>query len=510
MHVDRPRLKLRHHRNPSLSTPTKGSVQYRGDVNETVSAVSSHLGESDDFVVRSFHVAGRHCAFLFYDSICDRDVVDKSIRSLLHYHYPKRMHMAFESYILDRVLTGVNLNLASDLHEILRPLTNGDLVILIERVSNVIVIPARSVEHRTPEQPTVEVTTRGSQISFVENYQTNVGLIRANLACANLSVKEYKLGERSRRTVAMVYLSDVANPSLVRRLQEKISRVNTDVVVGSATVEQSLSEHPWSPFPMSRVTQRIDAVTREVVQGKVVLIVDGDPCVLLYPVTIQDFFQTSEDYMRSTWEATLIRGLRVIALLLSLYLPAMYVAFVDFNPELLPKVLGMQIAQSREGVPFSAFVEVVLMQIVVEILREATLRMPRQLGQTISIVGGLVVGEATVQAGLVSNILIIVVSLTAISFFVIPSYEFTNLLRIGSWITLLASAVFGFYGVLLVSLWFLYEVVSLRSFGTPYLAPMDGEYIRDLFVDGLIRYPLKLLQKRAEHNKPVDDKGAES
>ncbi|WP_281178096.1 spore germination protein [Alicyclobacillus acidiphilus] len=490
-----------------MSTAKADSLPYRGDINEALSYTSSHLGQSDDFVIRNLQVAGRRCVLLFYVSICKSDVVEKTIQSLLQHHYPKRIRMTFESYVLNHVLTGANPCLTSDLRDTIRPLDTGDLVILIERVSHAIVIPARSVEHRVPEQPTIEASTRGSQISFVEDYQTNLGLIRASLACPSLTVKEYRLGARSERTVAMVYLRDIANPSLVSSIDQRILQVNIDLINGSATVEQMLSEHPWNPFPVSRVTQRIDTVTREVVQGKVVLIVDGDPCVLLYPATIQDFFQTEEDYTRSTWEATLIRGLRVIALFLSLYLPALYVAFVDFNPELLPKVLGNQIAQSREGVPFSAFVEVVLMQIVVEILREATLRMPRQLGQTLSIVGGLVVGEATVQAGLVSNILIIVVSLTAISFFVIPSYEFTSVLRIGSWIALLASATFGFYGILLVSLWFLHEVVSLRSFGTPYLAPMDGEYLRDFLVDGFVRLPLKLLNKRTQHNKPVDDKG---
>ncbi|GMA59615.1 hypothetical protein GCM10025859_00550 [Alicyclobacillus fastidiosus] len=194
-----------------------------------------------------------------------------------------------------------------------------------------------------------------------------------------------------------------------------------------------------------------------------------------------------------------MRWLRFVSFILGFYLPALYISFADFNPELMPHTLAFQIARSREGVPFNAATEVMMMQLVIEIIREAALRMPRVMGQTIGIVGGLVLGQAAVEAGLVSSILIVVIALTAVSVFVLPSYEFATVLRILSWGNIFAASIFGFYGVMLVVMAGLFHVASLKSFGISYLEPISGEHWRDFFLDGILRAPIPMLDKRASH-----------
>jgi hypothetical protein len=409
--------------------------------------------------------------------------------------------------MIENVLSGSEVRFMTNLFELNESVTQGDLVLLIDGVVPAIVIGAAHVEHRAPEQPFIETSIRGTQISFVENLDINIGLLRKGLITETLHIKKFKIGYRSRKSVAVAYIGDVANPVAVETVIQRLQSIHIDLVSQGAAIEQRLSEHPWSLFPTTRVTQRIDSTLRELNQGKIAILVDGDPTILLVPVSIQDFFQTEEDYSHTFWEATFIRWLRIISFLLSLYLPSLYIAFVDYNPELLPKVLGLQVAWSREGVPFPAATEVFIMQIVVEILREATLRMPKQMGQTIGIVGGLVVGEATVQAGIVSNILIVVVALTAISVFVSPSYEFAIVLRLGSWLMFLAATLLGLYGITLASVYLVYEMAALKSFGIAYLDPFSGEHFRDLFVDGVFRLPVTIMNRRTDHMHTQDRTG---
>ncbi|GLG00274.1 putative membrane protein YndD [Alicyclobacillus hesperidum subsp. aegles] len=480
---------------------------YTGKLDETLDYLARTLGVSDDYVVRMIEVQGVSGALIFYSSICDKRAVEDTLRSIHSHRFPRRMPKNLSQYLIEHVLIGSDAIFMVNMFELREAVASGKLVLLFDQHKPAVVISAKAVEHRTPEQPTVESASRGSQVAFVENIDINLGMIRQLLSSDTLVIKRWTIGVRSHHTVALAFIRDVANPVLVDTVMKRLESIHIDHISNSAAIEQRISDHPWSLFNLTRVTTRVDSVCRELNQGKVVVIVDGDPTVLLAPATFQDFFQTEEDYVHSWWEGTFIRWLRIIAFVLAVWLPALYISFADFSPELLPKTMALQIAQSRQGVPFPAVMEVIIMQTVVEILREATLRMPKQMGQTISIVGGLVVGQASVEAGIVSNILIIVVALTAVSIFVTPSYEFTVMIRLGGWIMILAATLLGFYGVVLVTIWALYEICNLKSFGVPYVDPLGGDYVKDAFVDGLIRLPITVMDKRTKHLHPFDATG---
>jgi hypothetical protein len=485
----------------------KDAPHYHGNLDKALEYFADSLGVSDDYMVRVVEVSGHSAAVLFIDTICDHKAVEETLRELHQHRFPKKKVKNLMQYLIERVLPGSDAVYMTNMFELKEAITAGDLVLLIDEMSPAIVTGAKYVEHRQPDQPFVESTVRGSQISFVENLDVNVGLLRTYLNTDSFHIKKLKVGYRSRKEVAVAYIGDIANPLLVKTVIQRISAIHIDVITQGSAIEHRITGHTWTPFPLTRALQRIDSAAHEINQGKVAIIVDGDPTILLVPATVQDFFQTEEDFSHSFYEGTLIRWLRVISFIFAVYLPSFYIAFVDFNPELLPKVLGLQIAKSREGVPFPAVMEVLIMQIVIEILREATLRMPKQMGQTIGIVGGLVVGEASVQAGLVSNILIIVVALTAVSIFVSPSYEFATVLRIGNFIMILSATLLGLYGIILASIWSLYEMSALKSFGISYLDPFNGEHIRNVFTDAFLRLPVKFMDKRTSHLHPQDETG---
>lgn len=480
---------------------------YHGQLDEALEYMADSLGRSDDFMVRILSVAGREAALLYVDTISDHKTIEETLRTLHQHKFPKRMPKNLAQYLIENVLSSMDALFMTNLYELRECIVSGDVVLLIDKVPQAIVLGAQFVEHRAPEQPFIESASRGSQISLVENLDINVGLIRSALRTETLHVKKMKMGYRSRTDIAILFIEDITNPVAVETVLKRVNAIHTDVIGQSADVEQFIIDNHWTLLPLTRTTQRIDSCVRVLNMGKVIVIVDGDPTALLMPATIIDFFQTEEDYSHTVYESFFIRWLRILAFIFALFLPALYIAFVDFNPELLPKVMGIQIARSREGVPFPAVIEVVMMQLVVEILREATLRMPKQMGQTIGIVGGLVVGEASVQAGLVSNILIIVISLTAISVFVTPSYEFSIVLRLSSWLMIIAATAFGLFGVVLLSILGLYHVASLKSFGITYLDPFTGEHVLDVISDGLFRFPTWAMDRRARHMHPQDDIG---
>lgn len=499
----RPIKQTRHDESVTVSEASEVG-QYDGDLNAALDYLERSIASvSDDYVARRIRVGHYPAACVFLAGICDDTVIARTLREIHSNNFDEVPSEELCSYLAERVLSASQIEFSSSMAQLKTDIVSGQILLILHDVVPALIVRARKVEHRALQAPLVESTVRGAQIGFVEDVSTNITVLRAGLNSEALSVKFAQVGTVSRKEVAVIYLNGTASEQVVTTVMGRLQSLAIDAVVQGADVEQQIVDKCWVPVPLTRATQRVDNTIKELVKGKVAVMVDGDPMVLLLPATIQDFFQIEEDYGRSTVVALFVRLIRVVACVVALYLPSLYIAFVDFNPELLPKVLGTQIAQSREHVPFPAIMEVLMMQTVVEILREATLRLPKQMGQTIGIVGGLVVGEATVQAGLVSNILIVVIALTAISVFVCPSYEFGVALRLGSFVMFTASAVMGLYAIVIASIVILYELSAVKSFGVSYLEPFAGRHWRDALLDGILRLPMTLIRQfPAKHNQP--------
>jgi spore germination protein KA len=299
----------------------------------------------------------------------------------------------------------------------------------------------------------------------------------------------HTIGEITQTEVAIAYMKGITNESTLQEIRSRIQNIQIDVVLESGYIEQLIEEKSYSPFPQFLVTERPDYLVAGLLQGQVAIIVDGSPFAISAPMTFWGFLQAGEDYYERVLYANLIRLIRLSFAMIALLLPSLYVALTTFHQQMIPTNLLLSIASAREGVPFPALVEALMMEATFEGLREAGVRLPKQVGQAVSIVGGLVVGQAAVQAGIVSAPMVIVVSLTGIASFTIPRYNFSLAFRILRFPLILLAGMFGLYGISVGLMLILVHLCCLKSFGVPYLFPTAPVSLQGL-KDSFFRAPL--------------------
>lgn len=374
----------------------------------------------------------------------------------------------------------------------------GDAVFFIDGYDRALKIKDKGYPNMGVKEPESEKAIRGSNEGFAESIKVNTALIRKRLRTPKVKVKETFAGRRSNTNVDLVYMEDLIHPDLLRTIEKRLSEFEIDGVLDSGIVEQ-LTEGSWfSPFPQFQTTQRPDRAAMAILEGRIVLLTDNSPVALILPTGYNSFIQTADDYY-SRWEiASFTRILRYIASFLAMALPGLYLAVTNFHTQILPTDLLLSFAAARQGVPFPAVVEVLIMELAFELLREAGVRIPGAMGNTIGIVGGLIIGQAAVDANIVSPIVVIVVALTALCSFTIPNEEFATAFRILKFLFILMCAWLGFFGFLLSLLAVLVHLSHLTSFGMPYLLPFVGADLNhyDDERDTLLRMPLGWLRRR--------------
>ena len=350
----------------------------------------------------------------------------------------------------------------------------GDVLILVDGFEKAMKIPDKGYPGMGVQEPQSEKVIRGSNEGFADSIKINTALIRKRLRTPKLKVREVRLGTRSNTNVDIVYMEDLVYPKLIGEVEKRLSRYEIDGVMDSGIIEQ-LSEEKWySPFPQFQTTQRPDRAAMAILEGRIVVFSDNSPVGLILPTDYNSFIQTSDDYY-NRWEiASFGRILRFLASFFALTFPGIYLAVTNFHTQILPTPLLLSFAAARQGVPFPAMVEVLLMEIAFELLREAGVRLPGAMGNTIGIVGGLIIGQAAVEANIVSPIVVIVVAFTALCSFAIPNEEFASAFRVLKFGFILLCSWLGFYGFLFGMLLVLIHLSHLKSFGIPYLMPFVG------------------------------------
>lgn len=365
---------------------------------------------------------------------------------------------------------------------------DGNAVLLIDGCLEALAADIKSPAARAIDMPDREASLRGPQEAFNENLMSNISLLRKRLKTPLLAIEINRVGHLTGTRFAITYLYGLARDDLLNEVRRRLSFLETDGVLDASYLEEFLEDDPWSPFPQIQASERPDVLASALLEGRVGIIVEGSPQSLIVPVTVWRLIQPAEDYYQRHIYASLLRILRIVAVNVALTLPAFYVSLVSFHQEMLPPALLTTIAASREGIPFPAVVEVLLMEVSFEALREAGIRLPLPVGETVSIVGALVVGLAAVQAGLVSPTIVTVVALTGIASFMMPSFSFgfgLRMLRIG----VLAMAGFlGLFGLIAGLLAILVHLSTLKSFGVPYLSPVAPFTFPDM-KDVIVRAP---------------------
>jgi len=499
-------------------TLTKNSRQLSHDLQVNLNSLKAVFEDASDIVIREFKIGVEQQvkAFLiFVDGLVDKFAINESLlKSLM---LEARLAQPSQGINKDNVFRYVKecaLSIASvkesrTLKDAIDAVLSGDVVLFLDGSDTALIISIRGWETRGVTEPVTETVVRGPREGFVETIRTNTALIRRKIKNPNLKIESLKIGKETQTDVCIAYIKGIANEKIVREVKKRLERIEIDSILESGYIESFIEDAPLSIFPTVGNSEKPDIVGAKILEGRVAILVDGTPFVLTVPYLFVEAFQSSEDYYSRPFYSSLIRCLRYLSFAISILSPAIYVALTTFHQELLPPPLLITMAASAEGLPFPALIEALIMGITFEILREAGVRLPRPVGQAISIVGALVIGEAAVSAGIIGAPMVIVIALTAISSFVVPSISDAG--AITRLFLTLCSGVAGLFGIMLGISGVLTHLCSLRSLGIPYTSPLAPATFSDM-KDVFIRVPWWAMLTRPRVlsvKNPVRQKGGQ-
>ncbi|SEN99420.1 spore germination protein [Paenibacillus sp. OV219] len=481
------------------------------ELEATLDMIRTELGNSTDLVIRSFTVItqlqAHSAAIVYIDGLANvKDMLESLLANCGESQpvIPPEGVTSPLQWIQSFMLRSGDLSSVKDCDSLCHAILSGETVVLVDGYSEGIAAATNEWKDRGVTEPTSQSVVRGPREGFSETLRTNTALIRRKIKDPRLWLETRQLGAVTHTDVSIMYIQGIVDEKVVEEVRSRLDRIDTDAILESGYIEEFIQDKTITPFPTIYNTERPDTVASGLLEGRVAILVDGTPFVLVVPALFTHFIQTAEDYYQRADIGTLLRLLRYVCLFIALFGPAAYIAITTFHQEMIPTPLLINIVAQREGIPFPAFIEALLMEVTFEILREAGVRMPRTVGQAVSIVGALVIGQAAVDAGLVGPAMVIVVSITAISNFVIPSYNMGISIRIIRFLFMMLAASFGLFGILVGSIIMVLHLSSLQSFGVPYLAPF-APFIKEDQKDNMMRLPQWLLNTRPRlmnHNNP--------
>ena len=468
------------------------------DLDKNVEDILGQFASCADVVLRRVTItkARQKAAIIFIPEITDTTRIEQAcVRPLLALA-DRRSALLHED--LQNELTILGMQQHHIIDDVIAAIAAGDAVLLLDGTPQATVLTTAKWEHRAVEKSDNEVSLRGSLQAFNEDTRTNIGLVRQFLRGHELKIEKLTCGRMTKTPVHILYLDPIAHPDQLQTVKQRLQQIKLDSVLDAGYIEQLIRDHPRSLFPTMGQTERPDRVAAQLVDGRIAIAVDHSPTMLTLPALFPEFFQVSEDYYGDFWIQSFLRLLRYAAFWVSLSLMSLYLIFLTYNPELLPTPLLLKLSAARMGIPSPTIVEVFFMGLLFEVLHEAGLRLPRPIGPAISIVGGLVVGEAAVTAGIVGAATVIAIAMAGILSFIIPNHSLAATLRLLRFPLLLITAMFGIVGFAAALLLLLLHMFSLTSFGEPYMqaaAPLR----KRLLEDSIVRAPLDVLFKRS-HN----------
>lgn len=463
---------------------------------KNLDVLRSLIGNNYDIIIRKFTYGNQiDVALIYLSGMTDLTMINDSIiKPLMNESSRNETSKIIDINEIGRTIISVGqIKKLSSFDEIIDGCLTGDSILLVNGFDEALGIMTAEWKSRGVDEPKTESVVRGPREGFTESLLTNTTMIRRKIKSPDLKFETMKLGEKTKTKVCIVYLQGVANPLLIKEIKRRLNRIKTDSILESGFVEQFIEDAPFSIFSTISNSEKPDSTAAKMLEGRAAILVDGTPFVLTVPMVLIESFQSSEDYYSRPYFASLIRMIRFLAFFISFLAPAIYVALTTYHQELIPTALLFTMAAAQEGVPFPAVMEASVMGVIFEILREAGVRLPRPVGQAVSIVGALVIGESAVTAGLIGAPMVIVVALTAVASFVVPAQtDSGGVLRV---IFVILAGVMGLFGIVIGLLGVFIHLASLRSFGTPYLSPLAPLSTRDL-KDSIIRAPLWVMLTR--------------
>lgn len=441
---------------------------------------------------------GKKFCFTYLSSLVEDKVLD--------YHaLPPLLEGEFHKIAdVKKLLPVAEVEVSDNTADIPQKLLSGYVMLTLENDTNkfAFILATKDVG-REVTAPEIEFSVVGPKEAFVEAIEKNMFLIRRRLPIKELLAEEFTVGKLSKTRVVILYIQGIANPELVTTVKQRISDIEKEEIADSSYFTQIISDNGNSPFPQLLDTERADRVTSSLAEGKVVILMDGSPHALIGPTTLTEFFNSFEDYFLNWMLATFIRLIRLFAVLFAILITPIYVAVVSYHYELIPKDLLVTLVTSRRVVPFPPILEALFLEVTIELLREAGARLPTKVGQTIGIVGGIVLGTASVEAGLTSNVLLIFIALSALASFTTPVYQMSNTIRLLRFPFLFMAELWGLLGITVAFCFLLTHLLRLTSLGFPFLEPIFPFRLRD-FKDALFRLPFKNQANRPQFLRTLD------
>lgn len=463
--------------------------------------IRNTVGVNSDVVIRELTMGNAkvRAALIFVKGMQEDQVLKLGIMQML-----QDTEADLPLPIIDRLPTG-SAHKTTSMEELTKAVLFGFLALMIDGHDEGLLINPPSGPARDITEPVSESLLRGSRIGFTEDLNVNTAMLRKQGVTDNLQIRSYMVGHTIQKELAIVYLDQIVNPDLLQEVNNRIEKVRLDFAAESGYIEQLIEDNYLSPFQQTQNTERPDRVIAALLEGRIAILLDGTPFALIVPVTFSMLLQSPEDYFDRWMSGSLLRMLRFLAAFIAVMAPSLYISFISFHPGLIPTELALTIIETRQGVPFPALIEVLILEISIEILREAGIRLPKPIGPAMGIVGGLVIGQAAVQAGIVSPFLVIVVAVTAISSFSIPVYSAGITLRLLRFVAMLFASILGMFGTILFFLLICCHLSKLKSFGVPYLTPITPYRWSD-WKDFFLRVPIFLMKRRPKLMKTIQNK----
>lgn len=460
--------------------------------NERKRPSSKKLSENVDYILNAFHQTNDlkvrvlkkgDAVLMYFESLAEQEKIYMNIFA------PIEMGKAEDVTNLPHAKHTI------DLEEAVRTLLRGHAVYMEEGRQEIFQFNVTSTFTRATEEPENERVVRGSHDGFVENMMVNIHLVRKRVEHRDLIVKYFKLGKKTNTNVSVLYIDGIADPTIVKEIETRLQAIESDMIHSPGHIEEFIEDKSNSPFPQMLNTERPDRVAANLVEGRIAVMTEGSPTTLIAPSTFFMFYQAPDDYNMRWFTGTFVRLIRLFSFIIAVGLPAFYIAVVSFHFEVIPDELVIPVKASINEIAYPPIIEALVMVIIIELIREAGIRLPAPIGQTIGIVGGLVIGDAVVRAGLVSNLMVIVVALTAIASFVVPSNELSTALRLLTFPLIILAGTLGFVGIVFGMLFILIHLTRLHSFGVPYFAPLAPLSLVDL-KDTFVRLPMYMMRSR--------------
>lgn len=460
---------------------------------------SFSMPKNQDIVIREFRIARKLKAFIvFIDGMVDKTSINQFV-------LPQLMNpecLADFSgdcpldYIMADVLSITQLTKTADFNIIKTQALNGVSILFVDGCPEALMIETRGFEKRGIDRPITEQVVRGSQEGFTENLRTNLTLLRRIIKNEKLITEVVPVGKLNKINCAILYIEGVSNPKIVSEVRRRIKGINIDFVEGNGMLEQLIEDNPFMLFPQVVTTERPDRASSFLAEGQVVIITEGDPFAIAVPMSFFRLFHSSEDSMLRWEYGTFLRMIRLVGVLSALMIPGMYVALALYHHEMIPTPLLESIARMRENVPFPTIIELILMELSFELIREGGVRIPGVIGQTLGILGALILGQVAVTAGLASPILIVMVALTGLGSFTMPNFSMAISIRILRFFFIFAGGIAGFYGISLAFVLIAAIACHMKSFGVPFLTPVAPRV--KINPDVIIRHPIFRQKMRSD------------